>query len=208
MKKIKAYLNIEEAMLSLDNGGRFYNLMSRANNKIITQAELGKVAGLFNDKQKMMLYLELVLSKLSTGMKGILLAKLTPELRQSYEKHKPQYLQPSAAEEHGVLGSNAMITGIPKLTDSKTELSGFVMFPIMAGKTMSMVMIPIMDKYDVYELKDDVNGEKFFIAHARGKQQLPEEQITIAGLIKELKADKKGEKPSHKFLEAIYYLES
>jgi hypothetical protein len=206
MKKIEAYANIEEAMLSLDNGGRYYNLLARANNKVITQAELGKVAGLFNDKQKMMLYLEMVLSNLSAGMKGILLAKLTPELRQSYDKFKPQYLKPSEAKENGVLGNGAIISGIPFLIDSKTKLSGFIMIPIMAGKTMTMMMIPIMDKYDVYEMKDDINGEQFFIAHARSENKLPKEKITIAGIIKELKADKKEDLPSEKFLEIVYLL--
>ena len=207
MKKIEAYSNIEEAMQTLDNGGRFYNLLAKANNKVITGAELGKVAGLFNDKQKMMLYLELAIRNLSPGMKSILLKKLTPELLLSYEKYKPQYLLPSEAEQNGILGNNAILTGIPKLTDAKTELSGFIMVPIMAGKTMTMVMIPIMDKYEVYELRDEHHGEKFFIAHARGEQKLPEQPMTIAGLIKELKPNKKGDQPSKKFLEAIYYFE-
>ncbi|MBU0696549.1 MAG: hypothetical protein KKE39_08510 [Bacteroidetes bacterium] len=207
MKKIEAYPNIETAMRTLDNGGRFYNLLAKANNKVITQAELGKVAGLFNDKQKMMLYLELAIRNLSPGMKSILLSKLTPELLQNYEKYRPQYLLPSAAEQNGVLGNNVILKGIPKLTDAKTELSGFVMVPIMAGKTMTMVMIPIMDKYEVYELRDEHNGEQFFIAHAKGEQKLPEQHLTIAGLIKELKPNKKGDQPSKKFLEAIYYLE-
>jgi len=80
------------------------------------------------------------------------------------------------------------------------------MIPIMAGKTMTMMMIPIMDKYDVYEMKDDINGEQFFIAHARSDNKLPQEKITIAGIIKELKADKKEDQPSEKFLEIVYLL--
>ena len=80
------------------------------------------------------------------------------------------------------------------------------MIPIMSGKAMTMVMIPIMDKYDVYEVRDEVKDEKFLIAHARSENKLLPEQITIAGIIKELKADKKGDQPAQKFLEIAYIL--
>lgn len=208
MKKIEAYPNIEEAMRTLDNGGRFYNLLAKANNKIISQAELSKVAGLFNDKQKMMLFLELALTNLSTGMKSILLKKLTPDLYQSYQKYKPMYVLASEAEQKAELGRNTIITGVPKLIDTKNELHGMVMIPIMAGKTMSLMMIPIRDKYDVYELRDEPTGEAFFIAHARGEEKLPEEKLKIGGVIKELKVDKTTNKPDKKFLEIIYFTEN
>lgn len=207
MKKIEPYQDMEQAMLSLDNGGRFYNLLAKANNRVISPAEVGRVVGAFSDKQRMVLYLELSLAKLSHGMRSILLEKLTPELRLSYEKHRPQILLPSEAEQKGIIDKNAIICGIPKLTDAKNELKGFVMVPIMAGKVMSMMMIPIMDKYDVYELRDEKNGGTFFIAHAKGEIHLPEQAMKIAGIIKELKPDKKGEGISRKFLEASYYLE-
>ncbi|MEO5910311.1 MAG: hypothetical protein ABIP95_05450 [Pelobium sp.] len=207
MKKIEAYEDMEQAMLSLDNGGRFYNLLAKANNRVISPAEVGKVIGASSDKQKMVLYLELSLAKLSHGMKCILLEKLTPELRLSYEKYKPQILLPCEAEEKGKIDANAIINGIPKLIDAKNEFKGFIIMPIMAGNVMSMMMIPIMDKYEVYELMDEKNGESFFIAHAKGETKLPQQPLKIAGIIKELKPNKNGEGMIKKFLEASYYLQ-
>jgi hypothetical protein len=55
-------------------------------------------------------------------------------------------------------------------------------------------------------MRDDINEEQFFIAHARTENKLPQEKTTIAGIIKELKADKKGDQPSDKFLEIVYLL--
>ena len=62
MKKIEPYKNINEATLSLDNGGRFYNVLTKSDDGIISSSELGKVAGLFIDKQKMVLFLDLATS--------------------------------------------------------------------------------------------------------------------------------------------------
>ncbi len=195
------------AMAELDNGGRFYNLYSRANNRIITKGELGKVGGIFNDKQRMILFLELSLSKLTPGMKAIVLARLDPEMELSYQKYKPLHLLASEAEKKGMIGTNTILTGTPKLVDSKSELQGFVMVPIMAGKAMTMVMVPIMDEYDVYEVQDELNKDMFFIAHTKNKVKLPECEVRVAGVLKALKPDKNNTAASKKFLEVSYFTE-
>ena len=56
MKRITPYSNLQEAMHALDNGGRFYNILTKADDGVIDKAELGKVGGLFNDKQQMILF--------------------------------------------------------------------------------------------------------------------------------------------------------
>lgn len=45
MKKIESYIDVNDAISDLDNGGRFYNLFTHADDGIISQAELGKVGG-------------------------------------------------------------------------------------------------------------------------------------------------------------------
>jgi len=52
MKKVNPYRYVDEALSSLDNGGRFYNIFTKAMDGIISKSELGKVGGVFNDKQK------------------------------------------------------------------------------------------------------------------------------------------------------------
>ena len=46
------YRTVRNALTSIDNGGRFYNLLTKANDGNISTSELGKVAGSFSDKQK------------------------------------------------------------------------------------------------------------------------------------------------------------
>jgi hypothetical protein len=207
MKKIKPYNDINEAISSLDNGGRFYNILTKADDGIINQSELGKVGGIFNDKQKMILFLELSISNLNETKKGEIISKLEDDLKTIYKKYKPQELLPSEANSKGILSSNAILTGIPKLTESKSDFKGFIMIPIMTGNVTTFTMIPIIEKYDVYELRDDESTETFLIAHSKGSEKLPSEKIKIAGVLKELKSNKEEKNASKKFLEAVYHIE-
>lgn len=207
MKKIEPYKSIDEAMSKLDNGGRFYNILTKAEDGVISQAELGKVGGIFNDKQKMVLFLELALSQLDEREKKQIISSLEDDLQATYRLYKSQELLPSEAQDQGIISSNAIITGIPELKESKSEFSGFIMIPIMTGKVMTFAMIPIIDQYDVYELKDDATSETFLIAHSKGSGKLPNRPLKVAGVLKELKATKKEKAASKKFLEAVFHLE-
>lgn len=205
MNQIVPYKTIAEALQVLDNGGRFYNLFTKADDGIITTAEIAKVAGVFSGKQQSILYFSAVLSQLDKKAQEEILEKTDKDVKAIYLQYKPQFLLPSEAVEKGVVSANAIITGVPKLVDAKTEFKGFIIVPIAAGKVMTMILVPIMDRYDVYELRDHNTAETFLIAHARGEEKLPEELMKVAGIIKELKADKKEELPPKKFLEALYY---
>ena len=206
MKRIIPYKEVNEAVLSLDNGGRFYNLLTKSNDGLINQSELGKVGGLFNDKQKMILFLEMSMSSLNSEEKEIILSKLDEDLKQTYTKYKSQKLLPSEANTKGIVAANAILTGVPKLIDKKSDFNGFIMVPIMAGKAMTFVMIPIIDNYNVYELRDEKTSETFLIAHSRNSEKLPSEKIIIAGLLKELQSGKNDNNKKIKFLEANYYI--
>lgn len=203
MKKIEPYKNINEATLSLDNGGRFYNVLTKSDDGIISTSELGKVAGLFIDKQKMVLFLDLAISNFDVNAKEKIVKSLDASLRSTYEKYKSHELLPSEAYDKGILSSNSIITGFPKKIDSKSDFNGVIVLPV--GK--SFVVMPIIDKYDVYEIRDEVSDDTFLIAHARGSIVLPEKKIKVAGVLKELKANKNEKKASKRFLEALYYLD-
>ena len=203
MKKIEPYKNINEATLSLDNGGRFYNVLTKSDDGIISTSELGKVAGLFIDKQKMVLFLDLAISNFDVNAKEKIVNSLDVSLRSTYEKYKSQEFLPSEAYDKGILSSNSIITGFPKKIDSKSDFNGVIIIPV--GN--SMIAIPLIDKYDVYEIRDEVSDDTFLIAHARGSIVLPEKKIKVAGVLKELKANKNEKKASKRFLEALYYLD-
>lgn len=207
MKFISPYKNLDEATTSLDNGGRFYNFLTTAEDGIISSAEVGKVAGLYNDRQKMVLYLAMCLSGLKASANRQVKNSLSEDLRISYDKYFPQYLNPSEAKDHGLLGTNAIITGVPIHINSREDFTGFVMMPVMVGSVMTMLMIPIIDKYDVYHLKDEATSQTFLIAHARSNEKLPQKRLSAGGILKEMKMKKDEKGPAEKYLEVLYVAE-
>ncbi|MEM1135001.1 MAG: hypothetical protein AAGI07_04115 [Bacteroidota bacterium] len=207
MKKIEAYGNIDEAVKALDNGGRFYNILTKKNDGIISEAELGKVGGIFNDTQKMILFFELSTSKLNQTKKEALISKMEEDLRTTFGKYKPQELLPSEADEKGMISSNAIIKGIPKLIETKSDFNGFIMVPIIANNVTTFVMVPIIDQYDIYELRDEQFSKTFLIAHAKSSNKLPHKKMKVAGVLKELKANSDEKEASKKILETIYFQE-
>ncbi len=207
MKLIEPYINVDEAILSLDNGGRFYNFFTEAEDGVISQAEIGKVAGLFNDRQKTVLFFELSISNLDAAAKADVISKMDENLQRSYEKYKPQELLPSEAESKGVISSNAIITGFPVLIESKSELTGFILIPISTGKAMTFIPIPIIDHFDVYRMKDELSSETFLIAHAKNAEKLTEnKRIKVAGVLKEFKIKKGEADVDRKYLEINYFI--
>jgi len=201
MKHVIPFDNSNDAVITLDNGGRFYNLLTEANDGHISTQEVARVAGLFTDKQKMVLYFALSISKLKPPFCEIVKAALTDGLQQAYQKYLPQVLLPSQAVAQGIVSSNAIVTGIPTKVDSKTELKGFIFVP-------PSILVPIIDRYDIYEMRDDEQGEPLLIAHARGSKKLPEEMIKVAGVLKEMKLKIDGVDTKKMFLEALYYADA
>ncbi len=206
MKEIETYENINEALESLDNGGRFYNFQTKANDGIINQAELGKVGGFFNDQQQMILFLEMSILRLKQTEKAAIVSNFDCDLTDTYQKYKSQELLPSEANSKGILASNAIITGIPKLVDSKVDFEGFILFTMIIGNMTSFMMIPLVDQYDVYELRDEVSSETFIIAHLKESERLPNKKVILGGVLKELKSSEEEEVAKGKFLEAVYFI--
>ncbi|WP_298531504.1 hypothetical protein [uncultured Algibacter sp.] len=205
MKKVSAYKYVDEAISALDNGGRFYNVLTKANDGIISQAELGKVGGVFSDKQKMILFLEMAMFNLNDSQKKMVFSKLESKLQNTYKKFRPSKMLPFEANNRAKLTESAIITGVAKWITSKTDFNGFIMIPIVAGKVTTFTMVPLIDAYDVYEMRDHSTSEVFLIAHARSKEKLPEAKIQVAGIFKELKTSKDEDFDSKLFLEALYY---
>jgi hypothetical protein len=205
MEKLSAFKQLSDTLQRFDNGGQFYDFTSRPEDGIITSGEIGKLAGVFSNQQKKVLYLGLSINALEQPERDKVISALSDEMKAAYQKYLPQELLPSEANTKGVLSANAIVTGVPKMIDSKKELNGFVMVPISAGKAISFMLIPIIEKYDVYELRDDQSSTAFLIAHTKGEIRLPQQKIKVAGILKELTINKDKKEIPTLFLESLYY---
>jgi len=205
MRKINPYKTYKYALASLDNGGGFFNIRSKANDGNISSAELAKAAGIFSSKQNMILHLEMSLIDLENETRNKVLSHLSENLKTEYLNYKPDRLTPMEAKQNAVLSNTAIITGIPELIDSKTEFTGVIMIPIITDKMTSFTMMPIIDQYDVYKLRDQKTEGEFFIAHNRSSRKLSKRLTRCGGIIKELKFKETKESNSNAFLEMVYY---
>jgi hypothetical protein len=202
MKKVIPYKSESAAFKSLDNGGRFYNVLTKADDGEISSTELSKVAGAFSSKQLMNLFLEMSITQLTNRER--ILASLSDGLKAAYHRYCPKYYSPAAAAQSDAVGATAIITGIPVYKDSKTDFSGFIMFPVISGNVTTFMMIPIMDEYDVYEIREHQSDEIFLLAHARSAKKLKPVHTRFGGYLKELQVNE-HESEKRLFLEAVYY---
>lgn len=204
MKEIKPYADLPSALQSLDNGGRFFNFFTKEDDGHISAAEIEKVAGLYGGKQKAILYLDLAIAGLSSPDQQEIISSLDHSAMQAYEKYKSFSLSAAEAKQMTEKNQNVIITGTAKHTDAKSGLNGFIIVPLMTGTVMTMIPVPIMDQYDIYEFRTEGSDEFYLVAHNKGVGKLPAGKIRVAGIIKEfhLGDDQKELRP---YLEIAFF---
>ena len=192
---------------AIDNGGRFYNFFTDAGDEVVTRAELAKAAGVFTAGVNAFLFLEMAQQDLQPHDRESILDMLEPGLRGDYRRGKPQTLRPSEIESQGTAGHSVIATGFPRFVEDKTQFSGFIMIPIMAGSVTTFMMIPIFDKFDVYEVFDDRRMRKpnSMVATVRGQRFDHDGPIRFGGVLRKLEFKDKTAKEHKFYLETVYY---
>jgi len=114
----------------------------------------------------MILFLEISISKLK---KSIITSKLEKDSQKIYLKYKPLEFLPSEGDSNKIIASNAIVTGIPKLTESKSDLTSFIMIRMTSKNVTTVKPVTIID---VYKLRDEKSDQNFLIAHNEGTKKL------------------------------------
>jgi hypothetical protein len=106
-------------------------------------------------------------------------------------------------EAQGQAGKPAIVTGYPVFVEDRTQFTGFIM--VFTGKVP--VMIPIFDRFDVYEVFDtpDLRVPRTVIATIRGSRRLDGMHARFGGMLKELRFDDRTGKKHGLYLEVLYY---
>lgn len=207
MKQIVPYRTVQGALKALDNGGRFYNVLTKARDEVITDSELYKAAGVFSGKVQAFLFLELALSGLPEADRDQVIQRLSPNLRSTYLSRRPKHTMIEVFEQDVRETDAVVITGFPIFLEDKTQFSGFIMIPIQAGKVTTFTMIPIFDRFDVYEVYAnlDLHGNKTIIATMRGCKRLAAIRTTFGGIVKKLKFKDKSQRTHGLYVETLFY---
>ena len=207
MKQIVPYRTLQGALNALDNGGRFYNVFTKAGDEVITDSELCRAAGVFSRKAHAFLFFELALSDLSKADREQVIRHLSPELRSTYLRQRPKHTEIEVFEQSARETDPVIVAGFPVFLEDKTQFSGFIMIPIFSGKVTTFMMVPIFDRFDVYEVyaNSDLKGNKTIIATVRGSKRLAVAMTTFGGIVKKLKFKDKSKKPHSLYVETLFY---
>ena len=81
------------------------------------------------------------------------------------------------------------------------------MMPMFTGKVTTFIMIPIFDKFDVYEVysDSDLKGSKTIIATVRGSKRLSTTMTSFGGIVKKLKFKDKSKRTHSLYIETLFY---
>ncbi len=207
MREVQPYKTEGGLLKALDNGGRFFNVFTRARNDQITRAELAKAAGVFGSKPKAVLFFEMAQQALAPQARTRAVAALGPKARKDHTKFLPAKLRPSLVESKGKAGGCVIVEGYPRFLKNKTQFTGMMMIPIVAGSVTTFIMIPLYDQFDVYEVFDDRRMRRPYcvLATARGVKFPPGDPVRLGGILRKMEAKKKSERQHKFYLEACYY---
>ncbi|UCG59855.1 MAG: hypothetical protein JSU70_10105 [Phycisphaerales bacterium] len=207
MKQIAPYRTLQGALNALDNGGRFYNVFTKAKDEVITDSELFKAAGVFSGKAQAFLFFELALSDLSEADRDHVIQRLSGELRSAYLRQRPKRTEIEVFEQVVRETDAVIVAGFPVFLEDKTQFSGFIFIPICTGKVTTFMMVPIFDKFDVYEVyaNSDLTGDKTIIATVRGSKRLSPALTTFGGIVKKLKFKNESERTHSFYVETLFY---
>lgn len=202
MRQIRPYRTVQGAQKALDNGGRFYNLWSRAGDDVVDARELARAAGVFSSDIRAFLHFEMALMDLPDEQQAAVRSLLSPALTQRLEANRPLVLMPSAVESDGTAGVPTIVSGYPLFVEDRTEHRGFIVLV-----TPVVVVIPLVDQFDVYEVFDtpEQTEPKTLVATVRGSKQLDGGYCRFGGLLKELSFEDKTGKDHGLYLEAMFY---
>lgn len=204
MIEVKPFQSLDEATHALDNGGRFYNLLTTTDDHQINAAELKKAAGIFLSEQKAFLYLHLALAELRPMDRSDVLALLTQGVAQRYEAKGPRLLKSSELVREGKPGELLVAEGAPRFMAQQTRKS-IIMIP--AGKVI--VPVPVHERFDSYHLIDpaDSGGEPatLVVQKSKSTDRLPETPMRFAGALRTISFDDPGGRVPGAFFEPLYF---
>jgi hypothetical protein len=201
LRQIIPYRTLRGAKKAIDSGGRFYDLVARAGDDKVDASELARAAGVFKAGTKAFLFLEMAMADLSRGDRMELTSLMSADLQQRFRAQRPVTLPPSAVEAQGEAGFPTIVSGYPAFVEDRSQFSGFIVLV-----TPTVMLIPIIDHFDVYEVFDtpDMSTPRTVIATTRGSARLGYVRHRFGGVLKELQFEDKTGRKHGLYLETMY----
>lgn len=213
MRKITPYKTFDGLSAAVDNGGRWWNLFSKAGDGKITESELAAAGGNTRQQESAFLFLALASSRLPDDDIKRLNAQMELPLRLKNQRHQPSVLRPSQVEEQATDGALVLLEGrcVKQLRLSNLTISMpvFVRGNVSGLPRWTKEQVPLMTKMRIYEFADvDGGSSATTLLGCKPGQALPTDRpIHVACLVHGLGFS--GERPSHHFIcEGHYYTDA
>ena len=198
-------------MRALDNGGRFYNLLTKADDDVLSITELRKAAGVFGNAPESMLFLHLAISALGEQDRRTILQALGPQAKALNRRFGPKPVAPTEFAANARAGTGYLLEGEVRKFDDVTEC-GFMFVPVMSGKVMTMMPIPTTERFRVYEVRERGAGK---VSSGAECLVLTPKQATVlrgrirfVGIAREGQVGQGANKAKRLRLDARYYCKS
>lgn len=207
MREIKPYKTESGLMKAVDNGGRLFNLFSRGGDQVITEGELAKAAGAISAGVYAYLFFDMACQELPDEARRRAIDSLEPRLRKSYGENRPLATRPSHFGENPTLGRGVIITGYVRPLEDPFAKQAQVNIAISAGGGTGYEKIPLLEKYDVFEMFDDesMTGGKAIAAVDRGAQFAAGKKVRLGGILEKLFYVEKDPRRPRVFLDTLFY---
>lgn len=202
MKHIEPFVNVADALVSLDNGGRFYNIFTHANDGLITVGEVSKATHEWDDWAKMILYLDISLSQLKEDERLEIISRFDEKLANIYKDHHSLIMTTDEILGDIPVSKNVLIKGTPLDIQDNTHTIGFSTVTVMVGEVMTLTNVPIEDTYSLYTLPTKLD-DLFYLGVNKNGDQFPEGELIMGGVMKKAEQDK--EHPTERWFLDVYY---
>ena len=206
MQEVEPFRTKEELVSAIDNGGRFYNLFSRAHDQIVTRGELAKAAGVWASDLNAFLFLDLASFQFDERDKKAVVSLLEPDLRDRYQEMAPTVLRPSLVDQEGKAGDAVIVEGVLQQCHDKTQFSGCVYTPIMIGDVTTYTLTPIFNSFTVYKVFDEEGSEPCAVIAAPLHSGFVDgDEIRFAGYLRELEFEEEEYRTNKFYLEPTFF---
>ena len=185
MREISPTLSLDQIFDLLDNGGRFWNILTRAADGIISMSELAKAAEAPPKQIGPFIFLRMMLDPLSEEDRLAVGARLTPHILRALEGCTPLKCTPSIFPPSQQDGDPVIIVGVAQEADQaqfrRLLVPEIVIQPSLEWPALTTEDQPITLSHHVYVLKDGEAPTRSALVAPSKEDPLPNGVVMAVG---------------------------
>jgi hypothetical protein len=208
MREINPCRTVEQARVVMDNGGHFYNVLTRAGDRVVTQQELEKAARSSFSGADLFLFLELLLSEMGGQERAEVVELLEPQVRSRYLAERPVELSPAELDRRGEANEAVIVTGTLTEVGVIRRKTGTMLIAPVAGSVEAAIAVPVDEDWRLYRISTTAGegGARTLLAVPSSVAEPPPGVLRVGGVLRPRDTPGEPLPDSDLFLEASYFV--